>query len=69
MTAKEKQIKVRNAFMGLIASHGYNLKQFCSAYQLDYFQVYQQLNRYKTLQLDEINRYVALLDNSKKIEL
>lgn len=68
ITNQIEKLQIRNQFIGFIQMHGLNLANFCKKFDLDYMTVYKRLNKYKSMELDEINRYVALLDGKKKVQ-
>jgi hypothetical protein len=69
ITNQIEKLQIRNQFIGFIQSKGYNLSNFCDAFGLDYMTVYKKLNKYKNMELDEVNDYIALLDKKKKVQL
>lgn len=69
ITNQIEKLQIRNQFIGFVHIHNLNLTGFCKKFNLDYMTVYKKLNKYKGLELDEVNDYIALLDKKKKLQV
>jgi hypothetical protein len=67
-TDLEKE-QIRKQFKGILAVNGYTMKSYCKKFNLDYFQTYQIINRYKSIDIDKINEMVALIEPRKKLQV
>lgn len=66
-TSEEEKDQVRKAFNVFLVANGYNLTKFCTAFELDYFETWQRINR-GNIDGEFINELAAKIDTKSKLQ-